>query len=501
MHLLASLNIMMTNQYYFFAVDLGATSGRTILGTVTNSSIELEELNRFANPILSEQGHFFWDIHHLYNSIIEGLTLVAKKEIVLTSIGIDTWGVDFVCLDNEGELIQLPHSYRDPHTQGMQEKYFELMPKNEVYAKTGIQFMDFNSLFQLTALRLNNPELLDKTDKILFMPDALSYMLTGEKVTEYTIASTSQILDARQRVLDDELLSKLNLSVHLFAGMVHPGDKIGYIKPEIQSITGLDSVPVIAVAGHDTASAVASVPAISPNFAYLSSGTWSLMGIETAEPIINEQSYEENFTNEGGVDGTIRFLKNICGMWLLERCRTEWGTEKEENSYPNLIAQAMKVKSFNSFINPDNAMFSNPESMTAAIQKYCLETNQFVPQTKAEFTRLIFESLAMRYRQVYEKLQSFAGFKIEGLNVIGGGSKNDMLNQFTANSLGIKVQAGPMEATAIGNIMLQAKAAGLYENIWQMRESISESIELKEYLPMDVENWKIEYSSYLKVFK
>lgn len=501
MHLLASFNIMMINQNYFFAVDLGATSGRTILGLVTDDAIELEELNRFANPIVSENGHFFWDLTHLFNSINEGLSLVGKKNIQLRSIGIDTWGVDFVCLNQSGEIIQAPYSYRDPHTQGMQEKYFGLMPKSEVYAKTGIQFMDFNSLFQLTALKVENPEILNETHKILFMPDALSYMLTGEKVTEYTIASTSQIMDAKARVMDPELLSKLEINPSVFSKIVFPGDKIGELKPDIQELTALSNIPVIAVAGHDTASAVAAVPATNPSFAYLSSGTWSLMGIESSEPIINSSSYDENFTNEGGVDGTIRFLKNICGMWLLERCRAEWGVDEDENSYPNLIAEAMKVNAFNAFINPDNIVFANPSSMTAAIQQYCQETNQFVPNTKAEFTRLIFESLAMRYRQVFDILQQFADFKIEGLHVIGGGSKNDMLNQFTANSLGVKVQAGPMEATAIGNIMIQAKAAGLFENIWQMRNRIANSIELKEYLPLDVNLWAENYKRYLQVYQ
>lgn len=491
---------MMKNQNYFFAVDLGATSGRTILGLVTDTSIKLEELNRFSNPIVPENGHFFWDLDHLFHSILAGLSIVAKKEIQLTSIGIDTWGVDFVCLDKNGKILQSPHSYRDPHTQGMQDKFFELMPKDEVYHTTGIQFMDFNSLFQLTALHLNNPELMAQTDKILFMPDALSYLLTGEKVTEYTIASTSQLLDANARLMDEKLLSKLNLTSQIFPDIVYPGEKIGNLKTDIQTQTGLTNVPVIAVAGHDTASAVAAVPALSSSFAYLSSGTWSLMGIETANPIINQASFEENFTNEGGVDGTIRFLKNICGMWLLERCRLEWGPELEENSYPNLIADALKVEAFKAFINPDNAAFANPDSMTEAIQNYCKQTNQFVPQSKAEITRLIFESLAMRYRQVFDKLQHFAAFKIESLHVIGGGSKNDMLNQFTANSLGIVVQAGPMEATAIGNIMLQAKAAGLYENIGQMRKNIANSIELKEYTPVDTNLWESNYNKYLKVY-
>jgi rhamnulokinase len=485
----------------FFAVDLGATSGRTILGMIKSGSIELREINRFSNKIIEANGHFYWDFLGLYQSILEGLKIVAEENIEIQSIGIDTWGVDFVCFDNNGEVLGNPYSYRDPHTDDAQQNFFKIVSRDQVYQSTGIQFMNFNSLFQLSAMKSHNSAILPVADKILFMPDALSYMLTGKMVTEYTIASTSQMLDAKAKNFDPILLKALGLKESNFGKFVFPGETIGILSESVQKQTGLGAVPVIAVAGHDTGSAVAAVPAQGKNFAYLSSGTWSLMGIETDAPIITDESFGLNFTNEGGIEGTIRFLKNICGMWLLEKCRLEWGTMSDENSYPQLIADAKATDGFISFINPDAADFANPISMVKAIQYYCEKTNQVVPRTKSEITRCIFESLAFRYRQVLESLRSFATFPIENLHVIGGGSKNAMLNQFTANALGIPVIAGPMEATAIGNVMVQAKSIGLYSDIQSMRNSINDSIELTEYKPENTEEWNLYYQRFISVTK
>lgn len=483
----------------FFAVDLGATSGRTILGIIRKDSIELKEINRFPNKIIEVNGHFYWDILSLYQYILEGLKIVAEEGISIKSIGIDTWGVDVVCFDKNGEILGNPYSYRDPHTNDAQENFFKQVPKDQVYSSTGIQFMNFNTLFQLSAMKNHHSTVLSATDKILFMPDALSYLLTGNMVTEYTIASTSQMLDARNKKFDPKLLKALGLNENHFGKFVFPGEIVGTLSESVQKQTGLGAVPVIAVAGHDTGSAVAAVPAMSQNFAYLSSGTWSLMGIETETPVINEDSFRLNFTNEGGIEGTIRFLKNICGMWLLERCRAEWGSNSDENSYPQLIADAREAEGFISFINPDAPDFANPASMVKAIQHYCEKTSQVVPRTRAEITRCIFESLAFRYRQVLESLKDFASFPIENLHVIGGGSKNAMLNQFTANALGIPVYAGPVEATAIGNVMVQAKAIGLYTDIQSMRNSINESIDLIEYQPEDTTEWEHYYKRFLSV--
>ncbi len=491
----------MDNSQCFFAVDLGATSGRTIIGTLEDGKVKLEELTRFPNNLIQTGGHFYWDIYALYNEILGGLKVAADRKLNVTSIGIDTWGVDFVCVGDDGALLRNPLAYRDPHTFGVMEEYFkQKVPQEDVYSVTGIQFMNFNSLYQLYAMRRDGNSALKNADKILFVPDALSWMLTGETVCEYTIASTSQLLNPTTKELDKMLLDSVGLPRTAFGKMVFPGYKIGALTKEVQSITGLGAVPVIAVAGHDTASAVAAVPAANERFAYLSSGTWSLMGIETKNAIINDLSYSRNFTNEGGIEGTTRFLKNICGMWLLERCRKEWGASAPSD-YPKLIAEAMEVKPFESLINPDDSMFANPANMQDAIKQYCLQTGQHVPEGYAEICRCIFDSLALRYRQVFGYLKEMASFPIETLHIIGGGSKNDYLNQFTANSTGVTVLAGPQEGTALGNIMIQAKAAGAVGDIFEMRKIIADSIELKRFEPADKEQWDEAYEKFLAVTK
>ncbi|MGM9706116.1 MAG: rhamnulokinase family protein [Prevotella sp.] len=488
----------MEKQNYFFAVDLGATSGRTIVATIENEKIQLEELTRFDNNLIQTGGHFYWDIYALYFEIIKGLKLAAQRQLNICSIGIDTWGVDFVCVGKDGALLRNPLAYRDPHTFGMMEDYFEhVIDKKKVYDITGIQFMNFNSLFQLYAMRKNNDSALANAEKILFVPDALSYMLTGKMVCEYTIASTSQILDPKTKELSPELLESVGLTPAHFGEMTNPATVIGQLTEEVQQMTGLGALPVVAVAGHDTGSAVAAVPARDEHFAYLSSGTWSLMGIEAKDAIINELSYERNFTNEGGIEGTTRFLKNICGMWIYERCRKEWTDAPK--SHTELQAEAMRQPAFQCFINPDDKAFANPPSMVDAIQNYCRETGQKVPEGYAEICRCIFESLAMRYRQVFDYLKEMASFPIEVLHIIGGGSLNNYLNQFTSNSLGVKVLAGPQEGTALGNIMLQAKASGEVKDIWEMRRIIANSLELKEFLPQDKQLWDEAYERYLAV--
>ena len=490
----------MANKKYYFSVDLGATSGRTIIATLADGKMELEELTRFDNNLIETGGHFYWDIYALYNEIIKGLKAAAARQLPITSIGIDTWGVDFVCVGKDGALLRNPLSYRDPHTFGMMEQYFEkVVDKKKVYDITGIQFMNFNSLFQLYAMKEAGNSALENADKILFVPDALSYMLTGETVCEYTIASTSQMLNPRTKDLDDTLLNSIGLTRDKFGRMVPPATKIGTLTEEVQKMTGLGAIPVIAVAGHDTGSAVAAVPAKDKNFAYLSSGTWSLMGIETQDAIIDEKSYALNFTNEGGIEGTTRFLKNICGMWLYERCRKEWTDAPK--SHPELQAEAMKQPAFQSIINPDDKMFANPSSMVDAIQEYCRNTGQHVPEGYAEICRCIFDSLALRYRQVFGYLKDMAPFPIDVLHIIGGGSLNGYLNQFTANALGVEVLAGPQEGTAIGNIMLQAKAAGDVSDIWEMRKIIANSISMKAFHPTDKELWDEAYERYLEITK
>ena len=493
----------MENKKYYFAVDLGATSGRTILGTLADGKLEQEELTRFPNNLIETGGHFYWDIYALYLEMIKGLQVVGNRGLDITSIGIDTWGVDFVFIGEDDAILRNPMAYRDPHTFAAIDDYLEnVLDRKTVYDITGIQFMNFNSLFQLHAMRQANNVALQHCKKVLFVPDALSWMLTGEAVCEYTIASTSQMLDPRTGDLSEKLIESVGMKRSQFGRMVQPGTQIGVLTEEVQKMTGLGAVPVIAVAGHDTGSAVAAVPARDEQFAYLSSGTWSLMGIETKEAVINERSYELNFTNEGGIEGTTRFLKNICGMWLYERCRKEWPEEVRKLSHPELQGSAMKVEAFRSIINPDDKAFANPPSMIKAIQQYCRETGQTVPETPAEICRCIFDSLALRYRQVFLWLKEFATFDLNVLHIIGGGSLNKFLNQFTADALGVEVLAGPQECTAIGNIMLQAKASGDVADIWAMRAIIANSVEMVPYHPSgDKAAWDQAYEQYLKILK
>ena len=491
---------MKDNKDYFFAVDLGATSGRTIIGSISDGKFDLEEVTRFPNNLIETGGHFYWDIYALYFEMIRGLKEVASRGLQITSIGIDTWGVDFVLIGDDGAILRNPRSYRDPITFDAMDDYLKhVISRQEVYDVTGIQFMNFNSIFQLYAMQREQNSALRQAAKILFVPDALSWMLTGNAVCEYTIASTSQLLDPRTKQLDERLLASLQLSRSKFGRMVSPGSVIGVLTDEVQKLTGLGPVPVIAVAGHDTASAVAAVPAKNEQFAYLSSGTWSLMGIETKDAVINERSYELNFTNEGGVEGTTRFLKNICGMWLYERCRKEWPEEVRQLSHPELQGSAMTIEPFRSIINPDDDLFANPSSMIEAIQTYCRNSGQPVPETPAEICRCIFDSLALRYRQVFQWLKEFSSFDLSVLHIIGGGSLNKFLNQFTANSLGVQVLAGPQEGTAIGNIMLQAKASGVVSDIWEMRRIIANSLQLVKYEPTDKALWDQGYEKYLKI--
>lgn len=483
----------------FFAVDLGATSGRTIIGKLTDDKINLEEITRFPNNLIQTGGQFYWDIYALYHEVIRGLKEVAKRGISITSIGIDTWGVDFVFVGKDGQILRNPRAYRDPHTfKAMDDYLANVKDKKQLYDITGIQLMNFNSIFQLHAMKTAGNSAMAGAEKILFVPDALSFMLTGEAVCEYTIASTGELLNPRTGDLDTSLLQSIGLERSMFGPMVQPGTLIGHLTDEVQKITGLGRIPVYAVAGHDTGSAVAAVPAADKHFAYLSSGTWSLMGIETQEAIINDKSYERNFTNEGGIEGTTRFLKNICGMWLLERCRKEWGDSVPQD-YGTLFGNAIKATPFQSIINPDDDMFANPANMEEAIKQYCKQTNQHVPDGYAEVIRCIFDSLALRYRQVFTWLQDFADFDINVLHIIGGGSKNDYLNQFTANSTGVEVLAGPQEGTALGNIMVQAKACGEVADIWDMRRIIANSLDLKPFHPQDKEQWDAAYERYISI--
>ena len=450
----------------YIAIDLGATSGRVILASLAeDGTLSMKTLHRFPTPLTEKDGKYFWDIFSIRDEMIEGLSKAAGTEI--TSIGIDTWGVDFCAVGADGR-ISLPRAYRDPYTSAeLLEEFFSKMPREELYRRSGIQIMNINSVFQLYAQQKEGT--LKGASKLLFIPDALSYMLTGRMVCEYSILSTSAIMNPRTKEIDPEILAACGLSRSMFADIVFPGTEVGVLTDSVAAATGLGKVKVVAVAGHDTASAVASVPAESKHFAYLSSGTWSLMGIETEHPVINDEMFRLNFTNEGGVGGKIRLLKNITGMWLLEQCLAQWRKDGRDYSYAQLDGMALSTPAFTRFIDPDDPAFAAPQNMPRSIlAKYGEELSD------AQIVRLIYDSLAAKYASVFGKLRKIAPFPIEALHIIGGGCRNELLDQMTADACGVKVVAGPSEGTALGNVMVQAGIS---------RSELLENIETKTFFP------------------
>jgi rhamnulokinase len=485
----------------FIAADFGAGSGRVILGTLFNNKITLTEIHRFENKIIEKNNHIFWDLDYLFAELIKGLRKVAElgKENIL-GLGIDTWGVDYALFNDNDGLLNNPYAYRDSRTNGVMEKVFEIISKKKIYEQTGIQFLQFNTIYQLFAELQDKNTNLKNADVFLLLPDVFNFLLTGKKVSEYTIASTSQMLNAADKNWDETIINKLKIPQNIFPKIVMPGTKIGKLKSENQQKTKLTNIDVIAVGSHDTASAIASVPVSQNNWAYLSSGTWSLIGIEVEEPIINDTSFKNSFTNEGGIEGTIRYLKNTMGLWILEQSKKIWEKQGIKYTYSELFELALKEKPFVSIINPDDQSFLNPHNMLIAIKEYCKKTNQAVPETQGQFVRSILESLALKYKFLIEKINEQIGVPIQVLHIIGGGSQNELLNQFTANSLGIKVIAGPVEATAIGNILMQAIAKGKINNLSEGRSIIKNSFSLKEYNPIEKENWEYVYNKVRYMF-
>ena len=475
----------------FLAVDFGAETGRVIVGILDGERIALEEVHRFPNLQTKINGHLHWNIPYLFAELKKGLSLAVQKgHGDIQSIGIDTWGVDFGLLDKEGCLLDSPFSYRDSRTNGIMEKMFEKMSRKEIYSCTGIQFMQINSLVQLMSVALDDAKMFESCETLLFMPDLFNYFLTGRKISEYTIASTSQLLNAQTREWDDRLFAKLGLPLHIMAPIVHPGTVIGQLLPEIADEVGLKrDVNVIAVGCHDTASAVAAVPAAGEDWAYLSSGTWSLLGVELDHPLMNEESLRHNFTNEGGIGSSIRFLRNVMGLWLLQETRRCWQKEGKSFSYAALAEMATASPAFRSIVDPDDGSFLNPSDMPQAIQAFCKKTGQLVPEHEGEFVRCIFESLAFKFKIILERISSITKKDIRVLHVVGGGSHSDLLNQCTADACGISVVAGPIEATALGNVLVQAISKGKVESLQKGREMVARSFPFKSYQPQNSEGW------------
>jgi rhamnulokinase len=484
---------------HFLAFDLGASSGRAMLGTLENNRLKLTEVHRFKNQMIRIQGTYFWNLFSLFDELKTGLKkCVSELKIQPQSIGIDTWGVDYALVTKQGRLSGLPFAYRDHRTDNSMEQFFQRMPKKETYLLSGIQFMQFNTLFQLFASVQNKDQELKTAEKLLFTPDALNYLFTGVQKNEYSIASTSQMLKPGKPEWEYKLFDAAGIDRKLGCEIVLPGTLLGNILPEIQEETGSGIIPCVAVASHDTASAVASVPAEGKNWAYLSSGTWSLLGIESTQPLVSEKSLEMNFTNEGGVEGTTRFLKNIMGMWLIQECKRIWD-QKNEITWQEIVDLSNKAISFKCLINPDDSVFLNPGNMPQAIQNYCRKTKQTVPETKGEIARCIYDSLALKYKYTLGQIETITGGKIEKLHIIGGGANNELLNQFTANATGIPVIAGPTEATAIGNILMQAKALDVLNSLQEAREVVKNSFGVKIYIPFAKTEWENAFDKFNKL--
>ena len=483
----------------YLAVDIGASSGRIFEAVLDREKIELKEIFRFEEYLKYEKNTCFWDIDKIYKAIISGLkNYFAKNGKEELSIGIDTWGVDFVLLDSKNEMLGKPVSYRDSRTHGIMEKVFEIINKEKIYYKTGIQFMEFNTLFQLYALKLKNKELLSKAETFLMIPDYLNYLLTGEKINEITNISTTQMMNYKTGFWDDEIIKILDFEKIKNTKLGKAGDTVGNISSSVQKELGIKKLSVILPGTHDTASAIAAVPHLEEEgpAAYISSGTWSLMGIES-EYIVNEKSYKLNFTNEASViEGKSRFLKNIMGLWLIQRIKKEYN---DEFSFSEIVRLAKLEKDFISLVNPNDERFLNPESMREEICNYCRETNQKIPENIGQFGKLIFYSLALLYAKTLAELKDLSGQDIKRINIIGGGSQNEYINQLTSDAAGIKVTAGPVEATVLGNVTAQAYARGEISSIEAGRKIIKNSCGLKEYQPQ--QNMEDLYAEFLTLFK
>lgn len=482
------------------AFDFGASSGRAIIGCFDGEKITLEEVHRFSNDPVSVGGTVYWDALRLFYEIKQGI-IKARMAGGFDSIGIDTWGVDFGLIDKEGRLMENPIHYRDTRTVGLVDEAFKTMPKEKLYGITGIQFMELNTLFQLISLKKYRPWMLDRADKMLFMPDLFAYMLTGKMCAEYSIASTSQLIDLKTKSWSKDILDAFGIDEKIFAPIVKPGTVLGMLSEEVCEECGVEPVPVISVCGHDTQSAITSVPCEGGNFAFLSSGTWSLFGTELDKPIVNETSMNINITNEGGFDDSTGFLKNIIGLWLIQESRRQWQRQGEDYSYADLEKLALAAEPFKCFIDPDAPEFVPHGNIPQRVREFCQKTGQYVPQTVGEIMRCIYESLAMKYKLTFLKLRECTQKDYPVIHVIGGGTKDGLLCQMTANSCNRTVKAGPIEATVMGNVAVQLLSDNSISDIGNARKIVANSSELKTYEPQNVDEWEKAYKNFVVIVK
>lgn len=477
------------------AFDFGASSGRAMLGVFNGKTLHMEEIHRFSNDPVTVNGTMYWDVLRLFFEIKQGL-LKARQYGSIDSIGIDTWGVDFGLLDKQGMLLENPVHYRDGRTAGMLEKSFKKISRDEFYSITGNQFMEINTAFQLLSLKEKRGHLLEGADTMLLMPDLFNYLLTGKKATERTIASTTQLYDANLGTWAAKAIKSLDLPERLFTKLIPSGTIIGTLSDEICNELGIEKADVVAVTGHDTQSALVSVPADEKDFIFLSCGTWSLLGTELDRPIIEERSKAFNITNEAAYGNKISFMKNIIGLWLIQECRRQWAMEGKDYSFDVLEKMAQDVSPFRCFIDPDDPIFVPAGNMPQRIREYCLKTNQKVPENEAQTVRCINESLALKYRYSLEQIAECTKKDYHTIYIIGGGARSKLLCQMTANACGCNVSAGPVEATVLGNIAVQLIAKREIENLEQAREIIRNSLDVLRYSPQDTNLWETAYKRF-----
>lgn len=464
---------------YSIAVDIGASSGRLILGYLENGLLKLDEIHRFENQIIRMDESFCWDIDNLFQEILNGLNKCKEKGIHPHSLGIDTWAVDFVLLDENDKRLTEAVSYRDPRTDGMMEEVFKLIPREKLYLETGIQFQKFNTIYQLLALKKSKPEILEKAKSFLMIPDYLNFLLTGKKVNEYTNATSTQLVNAFSKKWDKDLLDTLGINKEIFHDIQLPKSVVGTLREEIVSELGFD-MKVILPATHDTGSAVISVPEQDATI-YISSGTWSLMGVENRFPICVPKALRYNFTNEGGIDYRFRFLKNIMGLWMIQEVKRNYN---DEYSFADFVELAKGAKDFRAIVNVNDDRFLKPINMIEAIQNYCIETEQPIPSTPGEVAKCVYDSLAESYLETVTEIEEIFEMNFPNINIIGGGCQNEMLNQLVAEATGKEVYAGPVEATAIGNLVAQFMALGDMKNLNEARSIINQSFEIKKFSPV-----------------
>ena len=478
---------------FYLALDLGAESGRAIIGIISDGILVLTETHRFPNTPLKSSSGLHWDVSDLWREIQTGIRISAQKNR-LASIGLDTWGVVFALLDQDDNLLVNPFHYRDTRTLGMLEEAFHRVPRHEIFAQTGVQFMQINTLYQLLSMVVANDPQLEAARTFLTIPDLFNFWLTGTTACEFTNATTTQCFDPHTRRWADSLLQAMHIPTQIFPSICEAGTRLGILLPSVARETGAGTVPVIAPACHDTGSAVVAVPAATKDFAWISSGTWSIMGAEVQEPVLTTKALEYNFTNEGGVFGTWQLSKNIIGLWIIQECKRAWGL-----SYDEVTRLAAEARPFLALIDPDNAAFLLPGNMPEKVRKFCTDTHQSIPQTEGEIIRVALESLALKYRFVLERLEELAGKHLEPLHIFGGGTKNRLLNQFSADATGRTVIAGPVEATAAGNILMQAITLGELDSLSAARRLVRNSFEIEEYLPSPSGDWVRAFSRFTSI--